>query len=143
MNYASAAAAFRAFLVNRWTLTPVFEGNHGEPSTDVPFLRVRVLGQTGTAREVGNTDGRSTEYRANAQVIAFVPAADDEEATLADIATRLDALLSLREIPTDERPLHCGVVEIGRAAPADEAGTWTSVIHRVSLTYDAKSGSPL
>lgn len=142
MNYATASAAFRAFLVDRWTLTPVFQGNHptSEPDPPAPFIRVRVAGQTGAVKEVGGTAGRTTEYRATGNVIAFVPADADEENTLADIAARLDHLLSSRDIPTEGEPLRCGTVEVGIAAPADDGGRWTSVIHRIPFTYDAKRG---
>jgi len=142
MDYATASAAFRDFIATRWTLTPVFQGNHptAEPDPPAPFIRVRVAGQTGAVREVGGTAGRTTEYRATGNVIAFVPSDADEETVLADIASRLDHLLSSRDIPTDEGPLRCGTVEIGIAAPADDGGRWTSVIHRIPFIYDAKRG---
>lgn len=139
MNRSAVSRLVLDDLRARWTICPltIGRGEIVDPPQPTPFCRARVAEGDGAIFNVGG----SIERRATLEVLSFVPSASDEDATLAEIGSEIDRLLSGHVLRTrDGVRVRFGVVAIGRPVAADADGRWTSVSHRVSFTFDAKPG---
>lgn len=137
-TFASANAAVRAYLASNWTATPVYEGPEPTPEPDQPepFVKVRVMGQTGrTASVNGGHDRRNITFRATVLVTLFTPVGTGD-ALAVEYASQLERLFSLARIPdTSGGRIECDVAAIEQPIPADEAGRWRSTTIRVPGRY--------